>query len=56
MKIQTLTEEKKIKLFAQAEEKQKEYDILKKKTLAELWIEDLDNIKKILTTDKYPCK
>ena len=56
MKIQILTEEKKVKLFAQAEEKQKEYNILKKKTLAELWIEDLNNIKKILITDKYPCK
>lgn len=53
MKIQTLTDEKKEKLFKQAEEKQNEYDILKKKTLAELWLSDLEVVKKLLKSEGY---
>lgn len=54
MKIQTLTDEKKEKLFQQAEEKQNEYNILKKKTISELWLEDLEIVKKVLKSENYP--
>lgn len=54
MKIQILTDEMKEKLFNQAEQKQKEYDILKNKTISELWLSDLENVKSILKSEHYP--
>jgi DNA topoisomerase-2 len=48
MKIRSLTREKVLSLQKEYEEKRVEYDILEKKPIARLWIEDMDILKCIL--------
>jgi DNA topoisomerase-2 len=50
MKIRSLTKEKVVSLKKEYEEKRVEYDILEKKPIAGLWIEDMDILKDILET------
>jgi DNA topoisomerase-2 len=50
MKIRSLTKEKVVSLKKEYEEKRVEYDILEKKPIAGLWIEDMNILKDILET------